>query len=74
MKQLWFSCPYQGSWFSPSELMLERTQNKRFRWGATNWRLRPPQDRKQELEAAVVEAQTELVEFLNHCRKAGYVV
>lgn len=46
---LWFFTNYQQLWFSPDELEQHQRAGT-FRWGAVNWRLRPPQEYLEQLK------------------------
>jgi len=55
---LWFFSPYQQLWFSPRELRAAQAEG-RFRWGAVNWKLRPPTEYRDEARARWAEAEGE---------------
>lgn len=63
-KNLWF---YHGGlsgplWLSPNELQSFQEKGE-YRWGASNWQLRDPQERLYELEVATTKLLTERKEF-----------
>ena len=43
-------------WFSPAELR-ELRANGRFRWAAENWSLRDPEERLEQFDRAIADAQ-----------------
>jgi hypothetical protein len=59
---LWFYCPSQDSWFSPTELR-EKQAKGLYMWGACNWRLRNPQVAIDYLVKQVDIALENLCEF-----------
>jgi len=56
----WFFCNYQQMWFSPKEI-VEYWENNRFLWGASNWKLRDPQERLVEILARISGLNKEIV-------------
>lgn len=67
-QNLWFHCCYQDLWFSPSELQAAWTEG-RFRWGAVNWTLRNPSERRAELAAEREAKDRELEDFESRVRR-----
>lgn len=61
-KKLWLYTSYQGMWFSPDELEKSQQEGK-FRWGPSNWELRDPIQKLQELEKNVCDAQKNVERF-----------
>lgn len=64
---LWFHCNYQNLWFSPKELERDWA-NGHFRWGAQNWQLVNPAERRRELEQEVKSAVARLEDFERRLR------
>lgn len=60
--RLWFNSHYHQLWFSPEELYQELVDGK-FRWDASNWRLRSPVDHLKELEIQRKAAEDEAKRF-----------
>ena len=60
--ELWFYCGYQGMWFSPKELRKEHANGK-FIWGETNWALRNPLEKLEELENEKVNIDRRIESF-----------
>lgn len=58
-KGLWFYSTYQDMWFSPDELDEAQAEG-RFIWGPSNWQLRHPNEKIQELEAIKVNIDKEI--------------
>lgn len=59
-KGLWFYTPYQQLWFSPDELATRRA-NGRYRWDESNWKLRDPKERLEQIrkEAGMLQKEAE---------------
>lgn len=55
----WLWCHYQDLWFSPDRLEAEHAKGS-FIWGATNWKLRDPQERVSEAEKRARSAAAEV--------------
>jgi hypothetical protein len=60
---LWFHCGYQDLWFPPDELEKVQTEEGRFIWGAVNWTLRHPNERKEQLRREAEAAASRLKSF-----------
>jgi hypothetical protein len=56
----WFFCNYQQMWISPKEI-VEYWGNNRFLWEASNWKLRDPQERLEEILARISGLNKEIV-------------
>lgn len=59
----WLWCHYQDIWFSPAQLR-EQIRNKKFQWGAVNWKLRDPQERVEaaNMRASLANAEAAKIE------------
>ena len=62
-KKLWFCCPYYGLWLSPSELCKHQEAGT-YRWGAVNWRLADPMDRRKQIDHEISVLQAEKAAFV----------
>ncbi|ATF11600.1 hypothetical protein A616_06265 [Brevibacillus brevis X23] len=59
---LFFYSNYQQLWFSPQSLRLEQSKGH-FIWGASNWQLRDPKERLQELLRKRTSVEREIHDF-----------
>lgn len=61
-ENLWFYSNYQDMWFSPEELRKQHANGK-FVWGATNWTLRSPYEKLEQLENLKANIDKNIQEF-----------
>jgi hypothetical protein len=64
---LWFFTRYQQLWFSPEELYREN-KSGRFLWGPSNWELRDPKERLEQLRSDAKTATTAADDFARRLR------
>lgn len=61
-KGLWFYGAYHDIWFTPDELRKKHAEGK-FLWGAVNWKLRHPSERKTEIDRQIENLNKEKQRF-----------
>lgn len=69
----WLVMDFRGVWLSPDELATH-IQRGEYVWPARSWRLARPEERDEQLEAAIVKAKADLATFRTRYRERDALV